>query len=112
MGEAQSLYNSDYVPEILVALRKGEQITEVQTERFGHWFRSFNRNMDNQLRQYQRGLLPESVPRSIRLGVTDNIASIAASRALWESTKNMYSDEYINFADEVIASYMGNGDSH
>ncbi len=103
VSEAQSLYNSDYLPEIMVAMRKGEPLTDVQLERVRHWIRGFNRNMDNQLRQYQQGLLGDDTLRSIRQAVRDVVALSPTTRELWESTKNAYSDDYIGLVDDVLA---------
>lgn len=102
--EAQALYNSPYLPEIYVTLEKGEPLTDVQFERLTHWFRSFNRNMDNQLGLYQRGLLGDDVLRSLRFATLDNISmSPKVMVPLWESTKVSYSDEYIRIVDEVVS---------
>ena len=103
MSEAQALYNSDYLPEIFVAMRKGEPITDAQRERVTHWFRSFNRNLDNQLRQYRQGLLGDELPRSVREAVRGAVTQWPITREMWESTKQVYSDEYIRLVDEIIA---------
>lgn len=103
MSEAQSLYNSDYLPEILVALRKGEPITDVQTERIVHWFRSFNRNLDNQLLLYRQGMLGDDVLRSMELAILDTIVFTPVTVEIWEQTKNQYSDDYIRIVDRVLA---------
>jgi arylsulfatase A-like enzyme len=103
LGIAQSLYNSDYLPEILVVARAGQQLTDVQKERLRHWFRGFNRNQDNLLRQYHQGLLTDDVPRSIRSAIRESYADVAITTELWERTKLRYSDDYINLVDEVLA---------
>jgi hypothetical protein len=103
LGIAQSLYNSDYLPEILVAARAGEQLTDVQIERLRHWFRGFNRNQDNLLRQYNQGLLTDDVPRSIRSAIRESYADVTITTELWERTKLRYSDDYIALVDEVLA---------
>ncbi len=111
MGEAQALYNSEFLPEIFVAIRNGEQLTQVQAERFYHWFRGFNRNQDNQLRQYRQGLLTDDIPRSIRWAV-GRWASLPGSIELWESSKELYSDDYITLVDSIIADFPESGDRH
>jgi hypothetical protein len=102
MSEAQALYNSEYLPEIFVAIRKGEPLTDVQIERTRHWFRGFNRNLDNQLRQYQRGLLCDDILRSVDSAVRAN-AEAPIFREMWESTRLTFTDEYISFVDKIIA---------
>jgi len=111
MGEAQALYNSEFLPEIFVAIRNGEQLTQVQAERFYHWFRGFNRNQDNLFRQYRQGLLTDDIPRSIRWAV-GRWALMPGSIELWESSKELYSDDYITLVDSIITDFSESGDRH
>ena len=103
MSEAQSVYNSEYLPEIVVALRKGEPITDVQAERVYHWNRSFHRNLDNQLRLYHQGLLSDDILRSMDIAVRDVVAFSPVTLEIWEKTKLQYSDEYVQIVDRVLA---------
>ncbi len=109
MGEARALYNSDYMPELLVAVRKGEPLTDLQAERFGHWFRGFNRRQDNLLRQYRQGLLTDEIPRSVRWAVRDLVAESLTTREMWAATKEIYSDDYVDLVDRVLADYLDAG---
>jgi hypothetical protein len=68
--------------------------------------RAFNRNQDNQLWQYRRGLLGENIPRSIRLAVRGELAPRPLAREIWASTKDLYTDDYIEMVDEIIAEYL------
>jgi hypothetical protein len=104
MSEAQSIYNSDHLPAILTALRNGESITDVDQERIYHWARSFNRNMDNQLRLYRQGMLDENVIRSMEFAIQDVIGFSPVTRELWERSKLQYSDDYIQIVDKVLVS--------
>ena len=103
MGEAQSMYNSDYLPALKVAVDSGQDLTPVDIERLRHWLRGFNRNQDNLLRQYQQGLLTDNIPRSIRQAVRSEVAQSRITREMWENTKIVYTDEYISLVDEVLA---------
>ena len=103
MNEAESLYNSDYIPSLLTKIRQGDDVSAEERERYSHLFRAFNRNWDNQLRQYREGFLDENIPRSIRSAVNTEIVTIDLARELWEQTKQSYSDEYIAFVDVILA---------
>ena len=103
MFEAEAMYNSAYIPEILVKLRQGEPISDVEAERYGHFLRGLHRNMDNQLRQYREGFLPGNIPRSIRQAVMGEIVPISAARDRWSLNKRAFSDEYIAFVDSILA---------
>ena len=61
----ESTYNSDYMPVLVEKACKGEQFSDEEVLRFGAYFRAYNRNMDNQLWQYDQGFLGENIPRSI-----------------------------------------------
>ena len=99
----QALFNSDYLPEILVTAREGDQLTAVQAERFRHWFRGFNRILDNQLHQYREGLLTEDIPRSVWWAIQEVLIEMPVAKELWAKTKLQYSDDYIKLVDEVLA---------
>ena len=101
-SEQQATYNSDYLPAILVKRDKGEELTDEELRRYGAYIRSFNRNMDNQLWQYNQGLLGENIPRSIRGAVRIVIGSHDLSIRVWENQKFGFTDEYVDFVDNVL----------
>ena len=103
MSEAQAMYNSDYLPELLVKLRQGNAITPVERERYISFLRGVHRNWDNQLRQYREGLLAEDIPRSIRGAILFEIVPIEEAKREWERTRDTFSDEYISFVDATLA---------
>ena len=103
MNEAESLYNSDYIPALVTKIRQGDAISAEELERYRHLFRGFNRNWDNQLRQYREGFLDDNIPRSVRRAVIREFSNIDVPRELWKQTKQSYSDEYIAFVDEILA---------
>mgnify|MGYP001818338291 CR=1 FL=1 len=103
MDEAESMYNSEYLPEILVKLRQGGEISAVERERYNHFLRGLHRNLDNQLRQYREGFLADNIPRSVRGALMGEIAPIPAARDQWERTKGSFSDQYIAFVDAILA---------
>ena len=103
LSEQQSQYNSDHLPAIVLKARRGAPLSEEEHYRFSHWIRAFNRNMDNQLWQYNRGFLGENIPRSMRNAVQIVIGTSEAGLDVWEKQKMQYSDEYIDFVDSTIS---------
>lgn len=103
MSEQQAFFNSDYLPAIEVKVRRGEELTAEEMLRYERDFRSFNRNMDNQLWQYRRGFLGENIPRSVRAAVRNVMGRSPLTVEMWDSSKRSYTDEYIAFVDEAIA---------
>ena len=102
-SEQQATYNSDYMPAILVKRDKGEQLSDEEIRRNRAYIRSFNRNMDNQLWQYNHGFLGENIPYSIRRAVRDVIAGNKLGLLAWDQTKQIYTREYVTFVDDAIA---------
>lgn len=102
IAEAQSLYNSEFVPALLVKVRDSEELTAEEYVRYRSLFRAFNRNWDNQLRQFNEGLLGGNIPRSLRQAVIDEFAGSGLARDEWRRTKDIYSDEYVEFVDGVL----------
>jgi len=109
MAQAESVYNSEHIPEIFVAIRQGMPLTDEQYERFKAYIRAFHRNQDNLLRQYQQGLLNEDIPRAIRDAVQVELAEREIAREIWERTRVSYTDDYVILVDEVIADYLDGG---
>ena len=46
MAEARSLYNSDYVPALLVKVKLGEELSKEERVRYKSLVRAFNRNWE------------------------------------------------------------------
>lgn len=111
MSEAQSVFNSDYLPVILVKLRAGDSISAVEQERYTHFLRGLHRILDNQLRQYREGFLAPNIPRSVRQAIMYEIAPTKVARQEWERTREMFSQEYGQLVDTVIAEYDTNNAS-
>ena len=103
MSEQQAVYNSDYVPAMDVKIKNGEQLSDEELIRYEHVFRAFNRNMDNQLWQYDHGFLGENIPYSITRAVRIVIAGNKLGIAAWDETKQTYTSEYVAFVDKAIA---------
>ena len=103
LSEQQAVFNSDYIPALDVKIRNGEQLSDEELVRYEHIFRSFNRNMDNQLWQYNHGFLGENIPYSIRRAVRNVIAGNELGIAAWDETKRIYSGDYVAFVDDAIA---------
>ena len=109
MAEAQSIYNSEYVLPLLDSIDQGQSLTNMERQRFAHYLRAFNRNQDNQLWQYRQGLLGENIPRSIRSAVRAELAARPLAREIWASTKDIYTDDYVEMVDAIIAEYLAEG---
>jgi hypothetical protein len=103
LSEAQAFYNSDYVPAMGVKIRNGEQLSDEESIRYEYVFRSFNRNWDTQLWQYNHGFLGENIPYSIRRAVRIEIAGNKLGIAAWDESKRIYTGDYIAFVDDAIA---------
>ena len=103
LSEQQSNYNSDYMPGIRLKVINGEPLSQEERYRYSMWVRAFNRNMDNQLWQYNRGFLGENIPRSIRIAVRNVIGASSIGVEEWDEYKQLYSDEYIDFVEGAIA---------
>ena len=103
ISEQQAGYNSDYMPAIRVKVEREEQLSREEMLRYEDYVRAFNRNMDNQLWQYNRGFLGNNIPRSIRNGVRGVIGKNRLSIDVWDRQKVSYTDNYVAFVDEAIA---------
>ncbi len=102
-SEQQATYNSDYMPAILVKRDKGERLSDEEIRRYRAYIRSFNRNMDNQLWQYNHGLLGENIPRSIRGAVRRVIGNYELSIQIWDDQKFGFTDEYVKYVEDAIS---------
>ena len=100
----ESVFNSDYLPQILVKARAGEVLSAEETVRYRDWFRAANRNQDNVLHQYFEGMLSGNSPRSVRDFVEKVVAPSKHAREAWEIQKISYSDEYIALVEEVLGA--------
>jgi len=102
-SEQQATYNSDYMPAVLVKRDKGERLSDEEIRRYRAYIRSFNRNMDNQLWQYNHGLLGENIPRSIRGAVRRVIGNYELSIQIWDDQKFGFTDEYVKYVEDAIS---------
>ena len=106
VSQQEATYNSDYMPALFVKADKGEQFSDEESLRYSAYFRAYNRNMDNQLWQYNQGFLGENIPRSIKGGARVRIAGNSQGLELWEIQKYSYTDEYVAFVEEAIADLL------
>ncbi len=104
LSEQQAVFNSDYMPAILEKVANGEPLTEEESRRYEPYFRAFNRNMDNQLWQFNRGFLGDNIPRSVGNAVQGVIGGSQLGIELWQRMKLQFTDEYIAFVDSVLAA--------
>ena len=105
MSEAQSMYNSQHLPEILVKLREGSTITAVEHERYIHFLRGLHKNLDNQLRQHREGFLADNIPLSVRTAILSEVAYTEVAIQEWNRTRQTFSEEYAAFVDNILAEY-------
>lgn len=71
LSEADGMYNSDYMPDLLAKIHSREPLSFDEEIRFRSWARGFHRDMDNMLWQYRAGYITENIPRSIEVAITD-----------------------------------------
>ena len=102
MASNESVFNSDYLPQILIKINFGEELSAEETIRYRAWFRASNRNQDNVLHQYLAGMLGGNSPRSVRDYVEHVIASSNQAREEWENQKVGFTDEFVALVEEVI----------
>jgi hypothetical protein len=102
-SEQQALFNSDYMPAVLTKIDKGQELTDEEMRRVRPYYRSFNRNMDNQLWQYNQGLLGENIPRSIRGAARGVIGKNELTISIWDAQKFGFTDEYVAFVEDAIS---------
>lgn len=102
-SEQQAFFNSAYIPAILAKRINNEDLTDEELMRFTAYIRGFNRNMDNQLWQYDQGLLGENIPRSIRGAVRNVIGESKLTIEIWDDQKYGFTDQYVKFVDDAIA---------
>jgi len=100
--------NSPYIPQIRIKVNNGDQLTPEESIRYGDYFRAINRAQDNLLFQYQAGMLRDSEIRSIEGFVRGRISTAEANRQLWEQSKTIYSDDYIEFVDSILLDIPAN----
>ena len=100
---ADMQFNSDYIPDIIVKTMNGEELTQVESYRYGTHLRALFRVQDNNFQQYKRGLLGDHVPRNIRLLVERFIVNKPIGTEWWTNTSQVFSDEFAEFVDAVIS---------
>ena len=103
ISEQQAVFNSDYIPALIAKRDRGEPFSEEEMSRYESYFRSGNRNQDNNLWQYNRGFLGENTTRSIRGFARAVIGGSRIGLTTWDSQKYSYTDEYVAFVEEAIA---------
>ena len=104
----EQLFNSPYLPSIILKTREGSELSGEERIRYINWFRAINRNQDNVLSQYFAGMLGEHTPGSVADFARDVVASSSYSREAWRITKPGYSDEYIAFIEKVLEDNADN----
>jgi len=103
VSEQQATYNSDYLPDLLVNLNRGQELTAQEMVRYRSYLRGFLRNQDNAYWQYKQGLLGDNIPRSITYAARGVIGRHQISIEAWDSQKPTYTKEFAEFVDEAIA---------
>lgn len=96
------LFDSEYMPAILVKTDSGDELSAEEWHRYVSWFRAWNRNQENVLHQYNAGMLGANIPRSVEGFVKDMIDRHDYSRKAWVETKPGYTSEYIMFVESII----------
>ena len=104
----EQLFNSPYLPSIILKTQQGGELSGEERIRYINWFRAINRNQDNVLSQYFAGMLGEHTPRSVEDFARDVVTSSSYSREAWRITKPGFSDEYIAFIEKVLKDSADN----
>lgn len=104
---AESQFNSDYIPGIIVKVSNGEELTRTEQYRLNAHIRAVLRVYDNDLQQYHQGLLGDHIPQTVRVLVKRFIVNNPYGRDHWEASKTSYSDHFVEIAEEVIAEHAG-----
>jgi hypothetical protein len=107
MMSNQQMFESAYIPQILIQIREGNELSDEEMLRYVAWFRGINRNQDNVLSQYFSGMLGEHTLRSIEDFARDAVDASDYSREAWRLTKIGYSDQYIQFVEDAISGNTG-----
>ena len=95
--------NSDYLPDIIIKIRNGNDITEAEEFRYHAYLRAILRNLDNYLQQYNRGLLPDHIPGAVAATIRQNLVKNPRGRKYWETRKSRFTYEFVAFVEAVIA---------
>ena len=100
---AQAYFESAYIPEIQQKIGRGDELSGEEISRYLAFVRATLRNQDNNFQQYNRGLLGDYTPRNVTT-IVDGLllGDETYALALWEGGKGNYSDEFIEFVDEII----------
>ena len=105
MSLAAETFNSDWMPDIWAKNVRGEELSAQEAFRYNTWFRATLRNQDNNIQQYNQGLLGDHIPRATRRVISAVIINSPRGRDFWERSKSSYSDELQEFVDTVIAEH-------
>jgi hypothetical protein len=71
--------------------------------RYTTHIRAVLRAYDNDLQQYNQGLLGDHIPRNIPTIIDRFIVRSPQGREFWERNRGSFSDEFVELADAVIA---------
>jgi len=100
--------NSDYLPDIIVKVADGEELSRSELYRYTTNIRAILRSYDNDFQQSNHGLLGENIPRIIPAIIDRFLVRSPQGRDFWERNKHSFSDEFIELADSVIAEEANN----
>ncbi|MDH4021347.1 MAG: hypothetical protein OEU84_17275 [Xanthomonadales bacterium] len=100
---AESQFNSEYIPGIIVKVANGEELTPTEKYRYNAHIRAVLRVYDNDLQQYHQGLIGDHIPQTVRVLVERFIVSNPYGRDHWERSKSSYSNQFVKIAEDVIA---------
>ena len=106
MSEAESMYNSDYMPEILLKVRSNEELTAVERSRYGAWTRAYLRMQELNFLEVQIGTIDEWILDEARRGIPIVIGNPIA-RGFWNQDKTSYAPPYREFVDSLLINATG-----
>lgn len=100
---ADMTINSDYLPAIRAKITNGDALSQEETIRYQDFLRAVFRGQDNNIQQYKQGLLGDHIPRALSETVRAIILSSPVALNYWDQSKLQFSDDYIEFVDQIIA---------
>ena len=107
MLEADSLYNSDYMPRIYLKATSNEELTDEENARYGAWLRAFLRMQELNYLEVQIGTIDDWLLDEIRRGIPLVLGNPVAVEN-WNRSKLSYAPPYRAFVDSLLVNATGN----
>lgn len=105
MALTESVYNSEFMPDIIIKVREGKELEPTEAARFMAYLSGFHRHFEAIHYLAQTGDIPMEVVEGNVYGIgkggwVDN----PYGRKHWETSRMAYSPEYREWVDSIILS--------